>query len=460
MPGIGVFNIRREDGLLAADLHRDTRQRSGTIETNEDWRDSIIVIGDVVVAAGARLTIKPGTVVAFDLEYNGGGLDAERSELVIDGKLIVGELGRRPVVFTSAAPLPRRGDWYGIVVHFQGEIDIRNALIEYAHEGISGGGWNRPHILQAVTVRQARRTGIHLVRMRQPLTLSELEVSESGAGVRIQGSGPVRVTDSRFADNATDGFVQIGGSLQLLNSEFVDNGIENADGANVVLERTVGRIADNQFSGGVGIRIIESRDLAVDGNTLNRHTVGLLSSNSLPRVEGNRMVANELAVRVEGPLVTVRVSLNTVEDTERLLDNQASRQVNAANNWWGGEDELSIGQRMDGAVEWRPFLNFDPSLPLDFALKPNYPNPFNSGTTIEYTVGTSILGTGSSTVLDIFTITGSLIRRLVDEPTLPGHHAVSWDGRDRRGHAVASAVYFYRLRIGEHTETRRLLLLK
>ena len=126
----------------------------------------------------------------------------------------------------------------------------------------------------------------------------------------------------------------------------------------------------------------------------------------------------------------------------------------------GGEDELSIGQRMDGAVEWRPFLNFDPSLPLDFALKQNYPNPFNSGTTIEYTVGTSILGTGSSTVLDIFTITGSLIRRLVDEPTLPGHHAVSWDGRDRRGHAVASAVYFYRLRIGEHMETRRLLLLK
>ena len=135
----------------------------------------------------------PGTVVAFEVEYHGGGLDAERNELVVDGKLTVGEVGKRPVVFTSAAPLPRRGDWYGIIVHFQGLIDMHNARIEYAYEGISGGGWNRPQTLEAVTIRRVSQNGVRLVRVAEPLTLSGLEVSEAGSeGVRIQGTAVVQ----------------------------------------------------------------------------------------------------------------------------------------------------------------------------------------------------------------------------------------------------------------------------
>ncbi len=90
----------------------------------------------------------------------------------------------------------------------------------------------------------------------------------------------------------------------------------------------------------------------------------------------------------------------------------------------------------------------------------NYPNPFNSGTTIEYTVGFSSLETRSNTVLDIWSISGGLVRRLIDEPTLPGRYTVSWDGKDNHGQPVASAVYLYRLRVGPHTQTQRLLLLK
>ena len=43
--------------------------------------------------------------------------------------------------------------------------------------------------------------------------------------------------------------------------------------------------------------------------------------------------------------------------------------------------------RISGDVNWRPFLNFDPRTPLDFALGQNYPNPFNEGTQIDYQIG-------------------------------------------------------------------------
>ncbi len=210
----------------------------------------------------------------------------------------------------------------------------------------------------------------------------------------------------------------------------------------------------------MGIRITDSDNLFIEGNTLSRHRVGLLSSNSRPRIKNNRLTDSEVALQIEGSVVPVQISLNAIHDSERLLDNRASFQVNAANNWWGLEDEFSIGQRMDGAVEWRPFLNLDPGLPLDFALKQNYPNPFNGGTTIDYTIGFSIVESELNMALDIRNVSGGLVRRLVDEPALPGFHTVSWDGNDDRGHPVASAVYLYRLSVGSQTETQRLLLLK
>ena len=455
LTGIGVFDIRRSGTRLSANLVRDTRHRSGIILADEVWRDSVIVVGDVFVAAQARLTISPGTVVLFETDSDGGGLDPDRSELVIDGTLIVGDdTSTRPVKFTSAAALPEPGDWYGIIVHFQGVIDMRNSVIEFARDGISGGGWSRVHELESVTIRETIRHGIHLVQMAKSLTLTGLEVSEAEAeGVRIQGTGPTVVRASRFTNNASSGFVRIGGSLQLLHSEFTDNGLGVVDGANLVVEGTVGRVTASQFSGGVGIRLSRSDNLVIDDNLFSRHQIGLLSLDSRPLIENNHLVANQLAVQIEGASVPVRVALNTVLDSDRFLDNRASTEVNAANNWWGFEDEIAIGQRMDGAVEWRPFLNVDPRLPLDLALMQNFPNPFNSGTTIEYTVGSAALKSGYHTVLDIWTVTGGLVRRLVDEPTLPGRHAVAWDGTGRQGHPVASSLYLYRLRVGSYTET-------
>ena len=41
-----------------------------------------------------------------------------------------------------------------------------------------------------------------------------------------------------------------------------------------------------------------------------------------------------------------------------------------------------------------------------------------------------------------------------------GAHETVWDGRNDRGGAVASGIYFYKMRAGDFTDTRKLVLLK
>jgi len=94
----------------------------------------------------------------------------------------------------------------------------------------------------------------------------------------------------------------------------------------------------------------------------------------------------------------------------------------------------------------------------NFSLKQNYPNPFNPVTSIQYTVGSGQIPI--HTTLKIYNILGQRVRTLVDEPKGRGNHEVIWDGKDESGKEVASGIYFYQLKIGKFTETKRMLLLK
>lgn len=97
--------------------------------------------------------------------------------------------------------------------------------------------------------------------------------------------------------------------------------------------------------------------------------------------------------------------------------------------------------------------------PIRPHLEPNVPNPWNPRTKIAY----EIPG-GSESVfvtLRVYDLSGRLVRSLVDEPRGAGSHEVWWDGTDRRGAAVPSGVYFYRLEAaGFDPETRRMVLLR
>jgi hypothetical protein len=108
------------------------------------------------------------------------------------------------------------------------------------------------------------------------------------------------------------------------------------------------------------------------------------------------------------------------------------------------------------------FAVLDPNLvsdvgdtPLAVALEQNVPNPFNPSTTIAFT-----LRQAAAVRLDIFDASGRHVRTLVAERRDAGGYEAQWDGRDDAGCRVASGVYLYRLRAGDVTLTRKMVLLK
>ena len=62
--------------------------------------------------------------------------------------------------------------------------------------------------------------------------------------------------------------------------------------------------------------------------------------------------------------------------------------------------------------------------------------------------------------LAIYDVAGRRVRELAGGTWTAGDHDVVWDGRDARGRASASGVYFARLVTPERTETRSLVLVR
>jgi hypothetical protein len=96
-----------------------------------------------------------------------------------------------------------------------------------------------------------------------------------------------------------------------------------------------------------------------------------------------------------------------------------------------------------------------PLQPVSFGLSQNYPNPFNPSTTIRYS-----LAKRSDVVLEIYNTIGQRIRTLFSGSQTTGEYAAVWDGTTDNGGHVASGVYFYRLRTGDFTAVRKLVMIR
>jgi flagellar hook assembly protein FlgD len=67
---------------------------------------------------------------------------------------------------------------------------------------------------------------------------------------------------------------------------------------------------------------------------------------------------------------------------------------------------------------------------------------------------------GSHVSIGIYDAAGRLVRTLVDESRPAGNFTIEWNGRDQRGRAVASGIYFYRMTAGSFNDTKKMVLLK
>lgn len=94
-----------------------------------------------------------------------------------------------------------------------------------------------------------------------------------------------------------------------------------------------------------------------------------------------------------------------------------------------------------------------PALPL--TLYQNHPNPFNPSTTIKY-----YLPGKCHVTLDIYDISGRKIARLIDRNQPKGHFDLKWNGRDNKGNPASSGIYFYSLKAGKETVSKKMILLR
>ena len=89
-------------------------------------------------------------------------------------------------------------------------------------------------------------------------------------------------------------------------------------------------------------------------------------------------------------------------------------------------------------------------LPKGMELDQNYPNPFNPATVVSYT-----LGQASHVRLAVYDLLGSEVAVLVNETKTPGRYNVTFEAGE-----LASGVYLYRLLVGDHVQTRKMVLIR
>ncbi|MCP4633510.1 MAG: T9SS type A sorting domain-containing protein [candidate division Zixibacteria bacterium] len=94
-----------------------------------------------------------------------------------------------------------------------------------------------------------------------------------------------------------------------------------------------------------------------------------------------------------------------------------------------------------------------PSLPINTELLANYPNPFNSSTTIKYIVNES--NDNQNIRLEIFNLLGERVATFVDEKKHVGEYTVSWDASEH-----TTGIYFAKLTCGELTYSKKMVYLK
>jgi len=90
------------------------------------------------------------------------------------------------------------------------------------------------------------------------------------------------------------------------------------------------------------------------------------------------------------------------------------------------------------------------TLPESFSLHQNFPNPFNPGTKIKYSIPQS-----SKIIIKVFDVLGNEVATLVNEEKSVGTYELNWNAAN-----LPSGVYLYQLKADSYLQTKKMILLK
>lgn len=121
---------------------------------------------------------------------------------------------------------------------------------------------------------------------------------------------------------------------------------------------------------------------------------------------------------------------------------------------------LAVPNFTANTVDFIPFSQLSTndseiSIPDEFKLHQNFPNPFNPTTTIFYDVNKE-----SNVKISVFDLLGREIVTLINQIEQAGSKSINWDGRDFTGNMVNAGVYIYQIEAEGFIQTKKMVVLK
>jgi hypothetical protein len=95
------------------------------------------------------------------------------------------------------------------------------------------------------------------------------------------------------------------------------------------------------------------------------------------------------------------------------------------------------------------------SIPSNFWLSQNFPNPFNPSTIIKYNIPQNVKNQMVKVKLEVFDILGRRVSTLINETKSPGNYSTVFTAK-----SLASGVYYYALTADDYFETKKMILLR
>ena len=299
-----------------------------------------------------------------------------------------------------------------------------------------------------------------------PAVLEALDVSEGGflktdGGATFFQSGRIDNAEGKItgliAGRISEGGVSGSGSVLQVRFKAKSEGETELALQNFLFGSNT---EESILAGPLEIRItVEERLLTGDVN--RDGVVNILDLIRVARQLG-KSVPSDSPVDINGDGVVNIFDLTLVAQGIGGAAAPAARGIDSATiETWIAQARLAD----DGSIAFRQAIaNLEVLLasmiPSETALLPNYPNPFNPETWIPYQ-----LAVPAEIALTIYDMNGGTVRHLEVGYQAAGMYqnrsrATYWDGRNQHGESVASGLYFYTLRAGEFTATRKMLIRK
>gem|GEM_PF-5791725 len=452
----------------------DTRWYHGQIVT---------VSGGRTISSGVVLTIEPGVIVEFQND----------AYLTVSGTLNAIGSSIYPITFKSENENPDPGDWVGIFSG-EGRVHFEHCIIEYPEKGIALYDY-QPHFIQNCTIQYCSDKGLLIKGGSNPVTIDDPICGnyfyQNDYGMYLDGVVIEEMYDNEFEDNTT-GLYAWGACISSEN-DFRDLYFANnqygiyfeapGSGSTKIRNCTFFNNTDCgiYFNQRRGSGSFEMHDLTVESNgQCGSCYAGIRSHGytSEPKTRhcqirnfidsGDVGISCRVAGRVNAGYIEDH-GLNYFDNNDCDLEYYIEREGSfdslfAHGNCWDGyggfpalcgNHDTLIATSEDCSGWGGPFA---PPLPETDSIEEMfevYPNPVETNIRMEYAINSN-----TKVSLQVYDLTGHLVRTVLEETKQPGSYTIEWDGLNNSGKEVKNGVYVCRIVTESFVKSKRIVLIR